>query len=218
MKGNTIDWAKTDALIFDMDGTLWDAVDSYCKVWDKCFNFFGVEKTVSRNELISQMGKHIDEIYNNISGGNPVIPANTFIPKLEELEFDMMPELGGIPYKGVREGIELLSKKYVILLLSNCGVDGLNNLIRCANISDFITEAVTYGATLKPKEENMAILKEKYNLTQPAYVGDTEGDCRSTKAAGLNFVFAAYGFGECENPDISFNSFEELSNYFLSIK
>ena len=26
------DWSKTDALIFDMDGTLWDAVDSYCKV------------------------------------------------------------------------------------------------------------------------------------------------------------------------------------------
>ena len=26
-------WTKTDALIFDMDGTLWDAVDSYCKIW-----------------------------------------------------------------------------------------------------------------------------------------------------------------------------------------
>ena len=214
MKKNTIDWAKTDALIFDMDGTLWDAVDSYCKVWDK----FGVDKTVSREELISQMGKHIDEIYNNITEGNPHIPAEVFIPKLEELEFEMMPKLGGKPYKGVSEGIELLSKKYVILLLSNCGADGLNNLIRCANISDFITEAVTYGATLKPKEVNMKILKEKYNLTQPAYIGDTEGDCQSTKAAGLNFVFAAYGFGECKHPDISFNSFEELSNYFLSIK
>ena len=79
------------------------------------FELFGVDKTVSREELISQMGKHIDEIYNNITEGNPHIPAEVFIPKLEELEFEMMPELGGKPYKGVSEGIELLSKKYVIL-------------------------------------------------------------------------------------------------------
>ncbi len=23
-----------DSVIFDMDGTLWDAVDSYCRVWN----------------------------------------------------------------------------------------------------------------------------------------------------------------------------------------
>ena len=26
-----------DALIFDMDGTLWDAVDSYSEVWNETF-------------------------------------------------------------------------------------------------------------------------------------------------------------------------------------
>ena len=25
---------KFDSLIFDMDGTLWDAVDSYCEIWN----------------------------------------------------------------------------------------------------------------------------------------------------------------------------------------
>ena len=25
---------KYDSLLFDMDGTLWDAVDSYCAIWN----------------------------------------------------------------------------------------------------------------------------------------------------------------------------------------
>ena len=31
-----------DSLIFDMDGTLWDAVDSYVAVWDATFAEFGM--------------------------------------------------------------------------------------------------------------------------------------------------------------------------------
>ena len=57
---------KYDSIIFDMDGTLWDAVDSYCKIWDKTFEQMGYSQTVSREELLKCMGMPINEIFQQV--------------------------------------------------------------------------------------------------------------------------------------------------------
>ena len=80
------------------------------------------------------------------------------------------------------------------------------------------TETVTYGATHRDKNENLTALAEKYSLRQLVYVGDTEGDCRQTHIAGMPFVFASYGFGHCDNADMTVGSFEELVETFDKIK
>ena len=180
-----IDWSATDALIFDMDGTLWDAVDSYCEIWNTTFRTFGVDCHVGRSQLVGCMGQTLDVIYRNIAGDNPVIPATRFIPVLVDNEKAMMPRLAGIPYPHI-------------------------------GIAEFVTESVTFGATKRQKDANMRYLKEKHNLVQPVYVGDTESDCRSTHAAGLPFVFASYGFGDCVDADLTVASFRELTEFFLN--
>lgn len=213
-----VDWSKTDALIFDMDGTLWDAVDSYCEVWNACFRSFGVERVVERKELEACMGLSLAEIYQWVAKGEPVIAPDVFLPALTKLEDSMMPQLGGVPFPMVREGIGMLSEKYRIFLLSNCGVNGLRGMMRHVGISSFVTEAVTYGDTQRQKSDNMLVLKEKYGLCRPVYIGDTESDCFQTRRAGFPFVFAAYGFGNCIDPDLSFASFAELVEFFLKLK
>lgn len=90
--------------------------------------------------------------------------------------------------------------------------------MRYAGITDYVCEAVTYGATRRPKSENLLMLKEKYGLRQPVYVGDTQGDCDQTHRAGMPFVFASYGFGSCGDSDMSVSSFEELVEYFVKQK
>ena len=60
--------SRFDGIIFDMDGTLWDAVDSYCRIWNVTLGHYGVsESTISRDLLISMMGKTIDVIIENIA-------------------------------------------------------------------------------------------------------------------------------------------------------
>ena len=139
-----IDWAATDALCFDMDGTLWDAVDSYCEIWNRCFRKVGMDRVVARQELIACMGLNLHEILRRLCGGVPMPDADAFLSDIEREEIRLMPVLGGKPYPGVAEGLERLSKKYKILLLSNCGENGLENLMKFLGIRALVTEAVTY--------------------------------------------------------------------------
>ena len=47
-----------DSYIFDMDGTLWDAVDGYCDVWNAAIGSFGIDcPRIDRERLFTQMGK-----------------------------------------------------------------------------------------------------------------------------------------------------------------
>lgn len=218
LNNNNIDWTATDALCFDMDGTLWDAVDSYAEIWNECFRRAGVDRVVRRQELVECMGMSLTDIFHRLAGDTAAIDPDTFLTDVALQERRMMPKLGGVPYPGVVDGLVKLSKKYKIFLLSNCGVDGLENLMNFLGIRALVTEAVTHGATHRDKNENLTYLSEKYGLRQLVYVGDTEGDCRQTHLAGMPFVFAAYGFGTCSDPDMTVGSFDELVETFDKIK
>lgn len=213
-----IDWSATDALVFDMDGTLWDAVDSYCEVWNVGFRRFGIERTVTRDELIACMGLSIGEIYRRIICGAAAPDEREFLAFIESEEKRLMPLLGGTPYPGVKDGIRRLSEAYQVFLLSNCGESGLTDMMRHVGITPYVKEAVTYGATLLPKSENLKMLKAKHSLRQPVYVGDTQGDCNQTRLADMPFVYAAYGFGDCTGYDKSVDLFQELVDFFMDIK
>lgn len=61
-----------DAYIFDMDGTLWDAVDGYCDVWNATIDAFGIDcPPIDRDRLFTQMGQPLDVIM------DALIPATT---------------------------------------------------------------------------------------------------------------------------------------------
>ena len=49
---------------------------------------------------------------------------------------------------------------------------------------------------------------------RPAYVGDTQGDSDSAAKAGMDFVFARYGFGQVDECALSFDSFPDLVAHF----
>ena len=109
---------KFDSIIFDMDGTLWDAVDSYCRIWDVTFEQMGISADkVERQVLLECMGLPIDEIFRRIV--NIDVDAEQYLRLLDENEKKMMPMLGGILYPGVADGIPQLAQRYRLFMVSN---------------------------------------------------------------------------------------------------
>ena len=63
----------------------------------------------------------------------------------------------------------------------------------------------------------MELLKKKHNLLRPIYIGDTDGDRRESDLAGVPFVFMTYGFGTTHKFHLQFDTFTELTDYFMSL-
>lgn len=209
---------QTDSIIFDMDGTLWDAVSSYTEIWNTSAKEMGIDRVITNDNLIDQMGKPIKGIVMEIYGDSANFDLGKYIGLLEEYEDKLMPTLGGVPYPNMQSGIQKLSEKYKLFLISNCAENGLDMFMDYTGIRKYITDTLTYGQTGVVKSINIKRLIEQYGLKNAVYVGDTQGDCNETHKAGIPFVFAKYGFGSCEDYDIAFDSFEDITEYFLQLK
>ena len=209
---------KPDSLIFDMDGTLWDAADTYTMSWNILFQRLNINRVMTRDELLQRIGWE----------GKKVMAA--ILPEFtEEERFEMygmvnlirreiIPIHGGILYDGVIEGLKLLSTKYKLFILSNCGKGIIRDFIDWAGIDDLILDELAYGVNNMPKHYNLNLLKEKHGLVSPIYVGDTSGDSDESTKASFPFVFVNYGFGTTNKFDLEFSSFSDLTTYFMDLK
>ena len=176
-----------DSMIFDMDGTLWDAVDTYCRVWDSTFAALGIRREPVRyEELLAQMGKPLEDIFDAIAA--PDAPyRKEFFTLLPRIEVAIEPILGGKIYPGVRDALTVLHNRGIrLFMVSNCLESGHD------------------------KDINLCELRNVYKLERPVYVGDIQRDCDSTHKAGMEFVWASYGFGTCACPDFTIRRFDDL--------
>ena len=207
-----------DSLIFDMDGTLWDNVNSYVTVWNKALENNGYEHRVSRTDLLALMGKEARELLNTVLPDTNTTKQNQLfgnvIDEYQKLQGAMTPTV----YEGVLEGLERLAAQYRLFLLSNCEEGGLVNFMNYTRTAHLFEDYMEHGMNLKPKHHNLRLLIEKYGLQSPVYIGDTHSDAIQSAMANVPFVFVTYGFGDTEQFVLKFDSFPMLVDYFLTQK
>ena len=198
-----------DSLIFDMDGTLWDAVDSYVKIWNTSLAEFGINnRNVTRDELLSLMGSYLDDILATLVPDAAQRPL--LLQRVMDNETSMMPLLGGKLYPAVKKLIPALAAQYKLFMVSNCGATGLENFVDYNGLRPYFTDLLSHGSTGCSKADNIRTLINRYNLERPAYIGDTRSDALSSRDAGVPFIWAKYGFGNVDNPDAVIASFSQL--------
>lgn len=206
---------NTDALIFDMDGTLWDAVDTYAEIWNMAFEREGIEQRITRNDLLALIGTPIDDIIRHFV---PADRVEHLLQVIAGLVVTELPRLGGRLYEGVQEGIATLAQHYQLFMLSNCDELELPIFVRYAGIEPYITDTLAYGNTHLRKADNMRLLAEKYHLQHPVYVGDTDSDCSEAHRAGVPFVWMSYGFGTTDRAQLQFDNFSDMVNHFINLR
>ena len=68
-----------------------------------------------------------------------------------------------------------------------------------------------FGRTDLLKAENIKLVMKRNELDCAAYIGDIQGDCDSSKEAGIPFIYAEYGFGNVKDYDFKISRFDELT-------
>jgi len=111
---------KPDSILFDMDGTLWDAVNLYVHSWNEAFKELKIQRRVVREDLTGMMGWEGFKVLEKLLPEFETDRRKEIYRHVNDLRRKMLPEIGGVLYEGVKEGIEKLSKKYKLFIVSNC--------------------------------------------------------------------------------------------------
>ncbi len=203
-----------DSLIFDLDGTLWNACSASAEGWTAGLSALGIERTITEEDIASVSGKPYKDCMTTLL---PNLPESRFEEALAELnrqERKIVEAKGGQLYRHVAEGIEKLSKRYRLFIVSNCQDWYLRSFLAHSNLSQYFSDVECHGSTGKPKSENIQLVVRRNQLMTPAYIGDTESDEVAAKQANVDFAHVTYGFGK-SLAKTRFDSFSELVDSFV---
>lgn len=199
------------AIIFDVDGTLWDSTEEVAVSWNQAIRErTSLERVLTGEELKKEFGKPLDEIMDDLF---PELSK----PEKEELAYHMYQyenaHIEGAPcilYGGMPDTVRRLSEKYPLFIVSNCQSGYIEAFLKNTGLGDCIRDFTCPGDTGKLKGDNIRIIMERNGIEDAVYVGDTNGDAKACKEAGIPMIYAAYGFGEVEGGYVTIHSFGEL--------
>lgn len=186
-----------DGVIFDLDGTLWDATAVNKAAWDMAYEQLGYGKSeVTDEEFASCMGLIIPDIAKKI---HPEIPENErdrYIDCCIEIEHKMLSERGGILYRDFYEALVELSERHKLCVVSNCQAGYIEIFMKAHKAGQYFVDFECPGNTGLLKADNIRLVVQRNDFFNPVYVGDTAGDMKAAHDAGVPFVWASYGFGK----------------------
>ena len=201
-----------EALIFDIDGTLWDSRQLVAEGYNIQLEKEGLSHLfVTAEDLQPLFGKVMTEIADTIFAS--IDPSQRY----DLMERCMATENAylfanecKIVYPKVKETLAELSKKYRLFIVSNsqCGYPEL--CMDKLGLLEYIEGHMCFGDTGTSKGQTILTLIRKHNIGSCIYIGDTQGDLEACREAGIPFIFCAYGLGKAASWDAKIDSIEEL--------
>lgn len=205
-----------DSLIFDLDGTLWNASGSTAQGWSRIAKSLNLPISITSDSIRSVSGLPFDEcvetLFPGLAGKHADLKAHLDLAEKKEVL-----KSGGVLYPGVADLIPKLKERYRLFIVSNCQEWYLNAFLEHSKLKSYFEDSICFGQTNHSKTENIQELVRRNKLKKPIYVGDTHWDQQAAFLAGIKFVFARYGFGAINTKRCpSVGSFSELSEFLLA--
>lgn len=183
------------AVIFDLDGTLWDSVENVVTAWNYVIETSGVPERMTGEQMSGYMGKTIEQIAELFFHSVPKEQGLEIIRKCCDYESGYLSVHGGRLYPQLKETLERLSAEYFLAIVSNCQPGYIEAFLTAHSMRAYFSDWVCYGETGKPKGENIRLVMQRNSIGKAVYIGDTEADFEACRQAGVPFIHASYGFG-----------------------
>lgn len=208
-----------NAVIFDLDGTLWDSSDEVVAAWNEVLNAATDGKLqIDKRFMQSIMGKNMEEIKTRLFADCPITNADEIFDSCLKNEEKYLQKHGAKIYPCLEDTLSKLAEKYELSIVSNCQCGYIEAFLEYYNnIEKFFSDRECFGNTLKEKDENIKSVIMRNNYKKAFYVGDTLGDYNSAVKAGAVFIHADYGFGEVPQAKYRISALSELPDLLEEI-
>ena len=202
------------AIIFDLDGTLWDSSVQVIEAWNSIIKKYPETKAVVTPEkMATYMGKVLEEISSMLFEDISKDRGLEIMTECSDYELEYLKDHSGVPYEDLEETLKALP--YPLFIVSNCQRGYIETFLECCGLGKYFKDFECSGNTGNPKGENILEIIRRNDIKNAVYVGDTQGDCNASQVAGIPFIFAEYGFGNADRFDRKIKSIKELAEINL---
>ena len=203
---------RYESVIFDIDGTLWDSRALVAEGYNIQLRAEGLEQLcVTAEDLKPLFGKVMTEIADVIFAQIPSPERYALMDRCMATENDYLhQDPCRIGYPAVRETMARLAENHRLFIVSNSQQGYPELCIRKLGLGGYISGHLCFGDTGTEKGETIRRLMQRHGIESAVYVGDTQGDMEAADKAGIDFIFAAYGFGSPDRYAAKIEKFEDL--------
>ena len=205
------------AILFDLDGTLWNALDTITEAWNKAMKEHNLKYSFSLETMKSFMGLTPKETaplaFKDVDLNKGL---EYFVLCLNE-EIKYLRVHPGKLYEDEEEVLKELSKHYPLFIVSNSDKGYIEDYLNAYDFNKYFKDHVCAGDTDLEKWQNILYIKNKYQLEEIIYVGDTKKDFNESIKAGVKFIHASYGFGEIEEEVLKISKLRELPDLIKKV-
>ncbi len=206
------------AVIFDMDGTLWDATKQVTDSWNVIFGKYENAKKITYSDMQNCMGLMMDDIIKRLLPKCSDNEQKVILKECEEFENKYLCSNCGKLYDGLKETlISLRNNGYKCMIVTNAQDGYVQAFFASSGLGNLFDDYEMYGRTLLPKDENIKLILKRNNIEEAVYVGDTIWDYNSATKAGLPFIHASYGFGKVPEAKYKIENLNELTELVMNL-
>lgn len=205
-----------DSILFDLDGTLWDATHITAQIWPTVLaRHPEIHRTITAEDVQAHMGRTNEELAALLFPDLPYEKAYGLMMESCAVENELLRAQGGRLYPDIPQVIAALAREYPLFIVSNCQAGYIEAFLSYHRLGKYFRDHISSGDTGKKKADNIRFLRDKHDLQSSLYVGDTRFDEEAACASGCDFCYVTWGFGTVTSPDCTCHTPAELLSLLI---
>ena len=199
------------AIIFDLDGTLWDSTGCASDIWNRVLEKHNeISFRMTKEKATQLMGKTMEDIGKILFPMFVEAERKAVVDEFGKEEVKYLAGNGAVLYEGLEEVLAELHGSYKLYIVSNCQDGYVPAFLHAHKLEEYFQDIEMSGRTGLDKGSNIKMIMERNNIKFAVYIGDTEGDEKAARFAGIPFIYAEYGFGNALSPDAVITQIKQL--------
>jgi len=199
-----------NSVIFDLDGTLWEVIESTYKSANIIANKYNL-KEITKETICKVFGLNREESAKLYFPYIELNESTKLIDEMAVINIENLNKNGGNVYSNVKEVLNKLANKYDLYIVSNTAeIEYIEAFLKTSDTKEYFKNYIAASSLNISKKDAIKKVIDDYKIEKAVYIGDTRIDLEAAYANNIPFVHAQYGFGEKINTEYSIDDIKEL--------